>query len=603
MKLQNIIAIISWIAVAKSSYIQLPVIKKRYDEVNLPNNAKEPHMIIHNSNKLVKRDSSEAQFELITKFDQLMYEVQLEIGSNKDPVTLLLDTASSDLVVNSVNNADCYSDISDGDNSDDSDDANGLYVQNNAIYGDNIQKREEASTNFCPSFDDETSRNIRSKSINSSKTFKSYSSSFNLPASKIIKPNSSVNPTAFLSSDLSSSVLSAYPTLKNQIGVGGVTNDTIYEEFMEIMSCPRYGMFNENESTTLQNLSIPFKMKYGDGLGFNGYFVNDDIYYNGIKIPNTTFGVNLYDYRTTGILGVGFKDNESPYQNGLEKYDNFPTHLKNLGLIKKVMYSLYSLNKGSTNSILFGAYDKTGYVEESGLTLVPIINYSINEKRGNGPWYASITLNSISVSQNDEINLIAKGNAAVILDIGSTVSTVPYYIFNEILIKFNFQWSSQLQNYVINENDILKNNYFIIFNFQNQLIKLPLIYFTYPIIDSETLSETGLRTISILSTDNDSFILGDDFINNVYLIIDLEDKQVALGQANPLKNNSQDSIIVIENQIFDAVKSTNWNQIYGYNGVKSLKLQTIDDPNNLSTMSESGESLESYVPPTGNLGW
>lgn len=599
MKLDKIYAMLSLIVLAQSSFVQLPVIKKRHDISNEPNDVNEPHCIISNTNKLVKRDDTDATFQLGTKFDQLMYEVELQIGSNKDSVRLLLDTGSSDMVVNSANNQLCLEDG--GDQGGTGNQSQALFLSFEAGDDDNY-----IETNFCigqvDSDDNVDSNNTLSSIEEPKKVIVSPSTSTTL---SFFSSSSSISLFSSPSSDSSSPSPSVYPQLSNTIlpdentGSYGTFAEQIYKSY----SCLNYGLFNESASTTLKNLSIPLQMTYLDVSGFDGYFVEDDVYYADTKISNLTFGINVNNYKVTGILGVGFQENESPYQSGSNKYDNFPIQLKNNNLIKKAVYSLYSYSNNYQTSIIFGAYDKNGYVANSGLTLIPIINFSPKDKIGNGPWYLSITLNSISVTNlNNSTNnqLLASGYAPAILDVGSTISTLPYYIFNEIIVKFNFKWSSQLNNYVVNESDISQESTFLTFNFQSADINIPLIYFTYPVIDDDTLSTTGLRVLSITSHDGDYFILGDDFINNVYFVVDLDDKNIALGQIN--KDKTTDSIVIVEDQIVDAIQTPNWDEIYGYNGITNLRLEEIDNPNNLESFS-SKENLDVYIPGTGDLGW
>lgn len=531
------------------SFVHIPIVKKRTNANGSNNNdyklSNEPHFFLHNMNKLVKREDNDASFEMEIKFDQIFYEATFEIGSNKDQITVLMDTASSDLIINSYDNIQCQADAESDDEDEDEED---LYKRDN-------EDNDYDDFNYC---------------------------------------------------------IDSYPSITREISYSP-TNEAYIEklesQINSVFNCTKYGVFSENNSTTFQNLSIPLNIEYGDGTAATGYYGTDDIFFNNIKISNMTIGLNVNSYREMGILGIGFKSNENSFQNGYNEYDNFPIQLKNQGLINKIVYSFYapySSKFTNTNSILFGAYDSNSFIKSKGLTLLPLIDYSINSKIGNGPYYISITLNSISINNNNlNLNdeLIAVGNAPVILDCGSTASVLPYYIFNEILIKFNFKWSNQLNSYIINENDIInKDENYLNFNFQNAIIKIPIIDFTLPVIDGDTLSVTGLRSISINYSNNDYFLLGDDFLSSVYFVLDIEDKNIAIGQVN--LNKSSNSIVIVNDEIKDAVKSSNWDQIYGYKGSTSLRLLTVDNPNNITTVNDSDEDLELYIQGLGiDLKW
>ncbi|KAG0684157.1 hypothetical protein C6P42_004404 [Pichia californica] len=596
MLLKKIINFSLLTTVVKSSFLHLPVIKKRYDlnndEYSLKTKFSQPHLLLSTTNdndndKYLKRENSEDSFQLDLKFDQIMYEVELYIGSNKDLVRLFVDTGSADMVVNSADNYECTSDTAAAEIEQDEDDSD----------DDDVLFKRDKIQNYCQveiTTATKTTKNI----TNSISSF----SLINTPSKEIIINSKN---SYYKSSQ------NIYPTLTREI-IDSSTNeayiDLISPKLSESFNCMAYGVFNQSNSSTFQNLSVPLDIVYGDGTEFSGNYVIDDIYFGegNNKISNFTFGLNINSYKQTGILGLGFMSNEYAYQNNeYPKYENFPIYLKKIGLINKSLYSFYLPYNGLSNdSILFGAYDSNGFDLSTGLTLLPIINFSPSIKNGNGPYYISFTLNSISFSTNLIYNKsIAIGNAPIILDTGSSNTMMPYYIFNEILIKFGFQWSNQLNNYVINESEISnKLLNFITFNFQGAIIKVPIIDFTLPVIDGKTLSFTGLRSISITSANIDYFLFGDDFLSSIYFIVDLDDQNIAIGQVN--QNKSSNNIITVNDSIPHASKSLYWNEIYGYNGSKSLKLVEIDDPNKISTIKDSDEDLELYALGYGdNLEW
>ncbi|GAV29870.1 hypothetical protein PMKS-003376 [Pichia membranifaciens] len=407
----------------------------------------------------------------------------------------------------------------------------------------------------------------------------------------------------------SSTAYPAYPSITRSISSGPTDEaylNKIGSKLAQVFNCMVYGVYNQDNSTTLTNLTIPLSITYADGTGADGYFVSDDVYFGNIKVEKVTFGLNINTYKQNGVLGLGFRANQSPFQNGYSQYDSFPYRLKTLGIIDKVVYSFCAPYEGSsTDSIIFGGYNSNRYDHSTGLTLVPIVDYTVSPKAGDGPYYISITLNSISFTSPGVSNkLVASGNAPAILDLGTTSSVVPYYIFNEIITRFNFQWSSQLNSYVVSESEIKKESSYVTFNFQNAFIKVPVIDFTYPVIDGDTLSATGLRSISISYSNDDYFLFGDDFLSSVFFVVDLEEKNVALGQVNTNSGGSSDSIVVVTDGIVDAVKSSNWDYVYGYEGSTSLKVKEAVNPDNIKTAQPSGNNLQLYIAGLGTeLDW
>lgn len=581
---KELLVVAVFMALVESAFFHVPIVKKRHDKTDLAgehgDSTVQPHILLRNKNRLVKRDHPEASFEMDIKFDQLIYEAHLTIGSNKEKVVLLVDTGSSDMIVNSQSNIECLADgdDSDADNDDDTDyDDSQLYFGNEAIYGTDEISNGHSSANLCK-------RELSSVSASVSASVSSAESSDAYPTYPIITKS-----------------ISYFPTNEAYL-------DKISPELESFYNCMAYGVYDQDNSTTFTNLSVPLSITYADGTGASGYFGTDDVYFGDTKIEKLTFGVNINTYKQSGVLGLGFKANQSPFQNGYAQYDSFPYRLKSLGMINKVVYSFYAPYGGSSSdSIIFGAYDSNGYESSTGLTLVPIINYSMNAKAGDGPYYISITLNSVLFTSSEFSNkLIASGNAPAILDLGTTSSIFPYYIFEQIIAKFGFQWSSQLSSYVVSESDIPKETAYVTFNFQNALIKVPVIDFTFPVIDGDTLSATGLRSISISYSEDDYFLLGDDFLSSAFFVVDLEEKNVALGQVNVKSGGSSVSLVTVTNEIIDAVKSSNWDYVYGYSGSTRLVLKEVGNLNDTATDYEQSlqDNLQLYIAGQGGeLGW
>lgn len=572
MMLPNSIAICFtlYLVFGEATFVSIPFKKRWYDNKNKPLMEKKSHLIIRNANAYVKRESPDAYFDVETKYNQLFYEVEMKIGSQKGPVTLLLDTGSSDIIVNSAENNQCIAEDDSGeDDGDDADDQN----------DQSLQKREDYAGAICIVQDGSGSK------FTSELTTSSFASS-----------STAVDPT---------NSPSEYPKLKKNIKYASDNDDylnAIAPKIDPLYDCFSFGVFNQSSSDTFEKTNVPLDIEYYDGLGAIGMYGKDTVYLGDVEIPQTIIGLNTESYLAKGVLGIGFSSNQNAFQNGHPKYDSFPEHLTNIGLINKPVFSIYGMY-GKPNSVLFGAYDKSAYIKDKGLTLVPIAAYNPGTKVGDAPYYVSLTVSSISFTSSKLENLlIASGKAVALLDTGASYSTVPYYILNEILTKFGFKWSSQLETFVISESEIPKEQVFLTFDFQSAKIEIPLIDFTYPIVDGQTLSNTGLRSISIEAGNDDTFILGDDFLNSVYLIVDQKEKTAALGQANPNKHDSD--IQIVNDNIADALKSPEYDETYGYKGVKKLSLVIVDDPNDIETVKNLDKNLQLYQPGLGNdLDW
>lgn len=342
--------------------------------------------------------------------------------------------------------------------------------------------------------------------------------------------------------------------------------------------CLGFGVFDADDSTTFKESDLTFEIQYGDNSSSVGILGSDTVYVGGVEISNVTFGVNE-DSTANGMLGLGFPVNQAGYQlQDQPIYDNLPTTMKKQGLIDKVVYSLKAsiASQEYQSELLFGGYDRNSYTGQ--LTLLPIIDYIIpgSSKKGQGPYYLSLTLNSLTF--DNESTPFATGAAAAILDSGATGSFFPSNVILAIAQKYGFELSQELGGYAVSESKIKDAK--LKFNLQGASIEVPLVYFTYPVLDSTTYAYSELRLLSVVYyKDIDYFILGDDFLSMVSFVVDMEEKQVAIGQANLAQHS--ENIVVVSDSIPDAVMATDWDKVYGSNGQTTLetvgKAVTEDD--------------------------
>ncbi|GMM31898.1 hypothetical protein DAMA08_046430 [Martiniozyma asiatica (nom. inval.)] len=466
------------------------------------------------------------EVELAIQNSEVSYYVQVQLGSNGQNVTLLLDTGSSDTWVNMYCPGDDESDSSD-DESDSSDEGSA----------------------------DE--------------------------------------------SDAIASVDGQCYTLPNTGNLNIAYNQPYMEAFANELeksySCSEFGIFTPQNSKTCQNTSTPFYLEYADGSSVSGFLVDDHFKIGQVVLDNATFGVSDSIGNTNGFFGIGFQLNQATYQNGQGPlYDSILMKLKNNGYINKVVYSIKAA-LGTGGSFLIGAYDRAAYTGQ--LTLLPLVSFDIkNDKVGTGPWFLSVTLSSFSLKNltDSSPELVAKGAIPAIFDSGSPRSTLPSYLIDFLIVKFKFQWSDQVQAYVTSQSNLQgsDSNSILTFNFQGFDINIPTIKFTYPVLDVNTLQDSGLRMLAIDASDGDYLLLGDDFLSDVYLVTDLDAKQVAIAKVN--SGSTQEEIVVVQNKIADAVKAPHWDAIFSSSNSEFSIVSKIPDPSTFDNNYNS--SLVAYYP-------
>lgn len=276
-----------------------------------------------------------------------------------------------------------------------------------------------------------------------------------------------------------------------------------------------YGTYDHSSSSSYQYVASGFDIAYVDQSNAQGNWVKDKVSLSstGPSIPDLEFGdATQAEDITYGILGIGFKLLEA----ASSKYSNLPYALKDYGIIDKVAYSLYLGDKGSqSGTVLFGGIDNDKY---SG-SLVELPIQSSNR--------LDVTLKSIGG---------LSVNADYTLDSGSTISTLPPTLLYRLAQQLGTDgYTSGI--YYWNNCDDVKD---VTLDFDGISITIPkkdmTIELTYT--NGDKFPGCGMA----FQSNSQYFILGDNFLRQVYAVYDLEDKKISLA---PVKCTSSENITPI----------------------------------------------------------
>ncbi|KAG0686293.1 hypothetical protein C6P40_004591, partial [Pichia californica] len=358
-------------------------------------------------------------------------------------------------------------------------------------------------------------------------------------------------------------------------GYGICESEFYYEN--STYDCYDYGYFDADNSSTFTSNNTELLLEYGDTTVAIGYFGQDDINISNITVNDVNFGIANFTNATSGIIGIGYETTESTYffnTTGSYKYINFPEKLVEDGIINKASYSLY-LDEYDNAEILFGAVDHEKYIGK--LYQYPIV--TMNSSDINEPiTRIAITLNTISLSNDTEELIIGDGYIPAVLDSGTTIASFPESISEVLANLLNLTYDYDLDSYYAENCSEIEDIYF---NFYFQGIQ-----YTSPVVSyfADFFYENGdyLGCVSqISSSDDDFIILGDSFLRDMYMVIDLEDNMAALAYSN-FTNSSISDIEVIIDEIPSGVNPSN-NKTFG--------------PDNfLFTYYDSEPVTKSYVP-------
>ncbi|GMG39949.1 unnamed protein product [Ambrosiozyma monospora] len=174
---------------------------------------------------------------------------------------------------------------------------------------------------------------------------------------------------------------------------------------------------------------------------------------------------------------------------------------------------------------------------------------------------------------------IASGAAVALLDTGTTLTYIPSNLLSIIVDALQLSVNSQTGYYTMacDKGD----DYFLTFNFQGFEIEVPISSF---LLDLTTTSGRTSSTcqLGLMSSGDETLILGDSFLRNVYLVVDLEDNVVAMAPAN-LDSNEED-IEAVDDSIPSAVSAASYATTWGD---QATALSVLSDP--------STQSLSSYA--------
>lgn len=342
--------------------------------------------------------------------------------------------------------------------------------------------------------------------------------------------------------------------LTNSALASSVSASTQYKAVSSTPSSSQVSCFNNGfyagalSSTFSKNSSSNFTISYGDGTYFKGYYAQDDAKIGDIlTIKDMNFGVVTEGNSTVGVFGIGLKDLETNVMNNKEtSYDNFAYQVANQYGIKTVSYAISlgstvnTTDKNYNNgSILFGAVDEGKY--EGSFATLPIQNY-----QSTPGFYVSV----------DSVSLIYNGNSTTssymsssrsnsskgtnlssnkyvgLLDAGNSLSGIPSDMYSNFasLVSGKQSSSGLMVDCSVADN---KENKFI-YSFVSESDETLQIEVPFPELKVETVNLSNGKCL-LGMYDNGAYIdMGDAFFRSSYLVFNLDDKKISI--AKPKEN-------------------------------------------------------------------
>lgn len=583
----TIIGLTGLSGLAKADYIKLDAKKLRGSWAQQADVEKTPLYAYYKGNL----NSSEVVNGTVAGLynENIYYVVDLAIGSNAQNVTVLVDTLSSDLWINSVDNEVCAYGV---------DEELGSNFTIAYEFVNTITSSSSTGASATASISGGSSGPVLS-TITSSR-YDSSSDAYFIDVEVVTETTDIATVTSthvsttshdiqFYPSASSTNYLSLYPS-----PTFAIQNLTVLN--YEPQNCSAWGLFNESDSDSFTTEGEKFEALSFEFENVTGIWVKDTVVYGDAILPNVSFGLvddSLSD--SFGVFGLGLPSSQSTWLTNGTHYDSFIDNLKYNGYINKSVYSLYENYLTNGSSLLFGGVDLEQFI--GNLTILPLIEVPVAFNDSRNASAIAITLSSIYFDDDydnaNDTHLIASGLGAAILDTTSATATLPYYVFDEIVHYAGFNYSESLEAFVANSSQL--ENKTLILDFQGVEVDIPILDLTFPLVDiSGKHDNAGEFVVFGVSASPNTYVLGDVILQYLYVAVDLDDLEIAIAPKNfePLSED----IVAVTSHFPNATSARHYNYTYGYHGVTDLKLNEVHNPNSVTKTSFSLSYIPSATP-------
>ena len=296
--------------------------------------------------------------------------------------------------------------------------------------------------------------------------------------------------------------------------------------------CQISGTYDPSASSSSKVVSNDFNISYLDGSGATGNYMTDTLAIGGQNIRNLQFGLGLDSTSPEGILGIGYPSNEVQVnRNGKKAYSNLPQAMADANLIQSSAFSLWLDDlEANTGNILFGGIDTQKF--HGTLSTLPI------QPEFNTFAEFIITLTGLSLTQNGQTQTFNQDlPTPVLFDSGSSLTYLPNDLTQAIFTGLKVTYDGQQQTAycdcrLADTSDTLD------FTFTNPKISVPMSELAInpgpnPDGSIATFDDgTPLCIFGISPADGTTAVLGDTFIRSAYLVYDLGNNEISIGQTN-----------------------------------------------------------------------
>lgn len=293
-------------------------------------------------------------------------------------------------------------------------------------------------------------------------------------------------------------------------------------EYYDKEDCTSNGVFDPNNliSFVRNETADPFSIEYKGGAFAQGYWGSDVVKLGSYAVDDFVFAVAT---RATSqsVMGIGLTENESSSGGSKGKdsgftYPNFPSRLMQDGIIRSHTYSIFlGPNNASEAKLLFGAVDHGRY--DGDLKRVKLVN--IYKDIDYPLLRFDIVLDGILGD-----GFTHQDQTSALLDTGASLLLLPWGYVNKLRGFFDPHGelpSDPSESLFKIDCKYLNLTELVSFFFSGIRLQMPV---------RDLVFQSGGCYLGVKPTSTSS-ILGANFLRNIYVVFDMDNKEVALAQA------------------------------------------------------------------------
>ncbi|KAI9303376.1 aspartic peptidase domain-containing protein [Cunninghamella echinulata] len=350
--------------------------------------------------------------------------------------------------------------------------------------------------------------------------------------------------------------------------------------------CP-HSRFDSTQSSSFQNLSQSFDIKYGSG-AVNGVYGKDTVIIGNVQVSNQQFGLassakGVFDTDTTTVGGSGSSSNNNdPTPNGIlglgypllttnsqtrSNYNPVVFNMIEQKLIANAIFSIYMNQReasGWAGEIIFGGVDQSKYTGD--LVYAPNVPQASNNGRSIYSYWMvyaqGIALNGTSNDQTISFTSSSSSSSGLsnefIIDTGTTLTYLPSDIAQTIVssITTNFAYNPNLQVFEIDCDLAQSSSATIQFQIAQSshtssnpvTLSIPVANLIFPLGNigntkvcmfgiapsggSSGSSSSGSGSDNGISISPGMMLVGDSILRHIYLVFDIGNNRIGFAAAN-----------------------------------------------------------------------